>query len=61
MVRVRLSNSFGTVPLVVGHATVAITGLEAAVIPGTVRPLTFEGKSSLTIQPGTETMSDPSR
>jgi lysophospholipase L1-like esterase len=59
MVRVRLSNTFGTTPLMVAHATVAITGLEAAVIPGTVRSLTFAGQSSVTIPAGAEIMSDP--
>jgi lysophospholipase L1-like esterase len=59
MVRVRVSNAYGTVPLAVGHSTIAITGLEAEVIPGTVRALTFRGKSSITIGPGAEAMSDP--
>jgi lysophospholipase L1-like esterase len=58
--RVRLSNLFGTAPLVMGHASVAVgaaTGTADAV-PGTVRELKFGGSPSVTIPAGAEVQSD---
>jgi lysophospholipase L1-like esterase len=58
--RVRLSNLFGTAPLVMGHASVAVgaaTGTADAV-PGSVRELTFGGSPSVTIPAGAEVQSD---
>jgi hypothetical protein len=49
--RVRLSNVFGTRPLLLGHASIAVAAgsgtAEAA--PGTVRELTFGGRASVPI------------
>ncbi len=42
-VRVQLSNLFGDEPLVVGAATVAVQQRGAAVVPGSVRSLSFGG------------------
>jgi hypothetical protein len=58
-VRIRLTNTFGTVPMVVGHASVAVQSSGAAAVPGTVRPLTFGGQSSVTIAAGADALSDP--
>ncbi|ONI80801.1 GDSL family lipase [Saccharothrix sp. ALI-22-I] len=59
-VRVRLSNEFGTQPLVVGEAHVARrAGTGAAVERGTDRRLTFGGRTSATLPPGTPLLSDP--
>ncbi|GAB2962458.1 SGNH/GDSL hydrolase family protein [Saccharothrix stipae] len=59
-VRVRLSNEFGTQPLVVGEARVARrAGTGAAVEPGSDRRLTFGGRTSTTLPPGTPLLSDP--
>ncbi|MEU0602723.1 SGNH/GDSL hydrolase family protein [Streptomyces sp. NPDC006393] len=58
-VRVRLSNSFGTSDLHVGHATVARQGAGAALQPGTLRELTFSGKKSVDVPAGAELFSDP--
>ena len=57
-VRVRLSNAFGTQSLVVGGAHIALRGMNASIIPGTDRALTFSGSSSTTIPPGALMVSD---
>jgi len=58
-VRVRFSNAYGTTPLQIGEATVAIAGPDGSLVPGTVRQLTFGGQTSLELPPGGETFSDP--
>ncbi|HEX6360187.1 SGNH/GDSL hydrolase family protein [Actinophytocola sp.] len=60
-VRVRLSNAFGTTPLRVGHASVAVQAANADAVPGTVRELTFHGRRAVTVPPGRELFSDPVR
>ena len=58
-VRVRLSNEFGTRPLVIGEAHVARrAGTAAAVDPRTDRRLTFGGRPSVTVPPGAPLLSD---
>jgi lysophospholipase L1-like esterase len=61
MVRVHLSNVFGTAPLVIGDASVALpqTPDTAQVAPGTLRPLTFAGQRQVTIPTGQSVISDP--
>jgi lysophospholipase L1-like esterase len=58
-VRVRLSNRFGTGPLVVGSASAARGGPGATLVPGTVQSLTFGGRAGAVVDPGAELMSDP--
>jgi len=58
-VRIRLSNDFGTQPIVIGHATMANQTTAAAVAPSSVRPVTFQGLPAVTIPPGGEVVSDP--
>ncbi|MGW0811889.1 SGNH/GDSL hydrolase family protein [Streptomyces viridiviolaceus] len=58
-IRVRLSNTFGTSDLHVGHATVARQGTGASLQPGTLRELTFSGKKSVDVPAGAELFSDP--
>ncbi|PSL51597.1 lysophospholipase L1-like esterase [Saccharothrix carnea] len=59
-IRVRLSNEFGTRPLVIGEARVARrSGTGSAVEPGSDRRLTFGGRPSATLPPGTPLLSDP--
>jgi lysophospholipase L1-like esterase len=58
-VRVRLTNTFGTQPLHVGSATIALQASNADVVPGTLRQLTFNGKSDVSIPVGAEYLSDP--
>ncbi|HEY3629339.1 MAG TPA: SGNH/GDSL hydrolase family protein [Jatrophihabitantaceae bacterium] len=59
--RVRLSNAFGSAPLVIDHATVALAAgpASAAAKPGTVRSLTVSGRTRPTIARGAEAVSDP--
>ncbi|MFI1252632.1 SGNH/GDSL hydrolase family protein [Streptomyces netropsis] len=56
--RIRLSNRFGTEPLTVSAATLALTDEGAATRPGTMRELSFDGASSVTIPVGGETVGD---
>jgi lysophospholipase L1-like esterase len=57
--RVRLTNEFGTQPLLIGAAHVAISAGGAAIKPGTDRALTFSGHSSIMVPPGAPALSDP--
>jgi lysophospholipase L1-like esterase len=62
-VRVRLSNAFGAAPLLVGHTTIALpaaTG-SAEAAPDTLRQVTFDGSTAVSVAPGTEAVSDPVR
>jgi lysophospholipase L1-like esterase len=56
---VRLSNEYGTTPLLLGSATVAMPDGVAGVRPGSIRPLTFGGRNSVTIPAGAPVLSDP--
>jgi lysophospholipase L1-like esterase len=58
-VRVRLSNAFGTRPLRVGRASVAVRASGDAPVPGTLRGLTFHGRSGVEVPAGREVFSDP--
>jgi lysophospholipase L1-like esterase len=61
-VRVRLSNEFGDRPLVVGEARVAhraAGGPGSSIDPRTDRPLTFGGRTSVTVPAGAPVLSDP--
>ena len=58
-VRVVLSNAFGTSPLAVGAAAVALRQMESSIAPGSNRPLTFGGQVSTTIAAGAVVVSDP--
>jgi len=56
--RVRLTNAFGQVPLVVGAARIALSAGGARIVPGTIRTLTFDGDTTVTIPPGAPALSD---
>ncbi len=58
-VRVVLSNEFGTRPLRIGSATVAIPTTGSAVDPATIKPVTWNGRTSVVIPPGAPMLSDP--
>jgi lysophospholipase L1-like esterase len=58
-VRIRFSNVFGTEPLTIGAADVALQQNAAALVDGTTVPLTFGGKAGVTIAPGERLFSDP--
>ena len=54
ILRVRVSNAYGTRPLAVGAAYVGVRGSGPAVVAGSNRRLTFGGESSATIPRCTE-------
>ena len=58
-VRVVLSNRYGTAPLAIGAAHVALRDKEAAIQTASARALTFSGKPTFTIPPGAVVYSDP--
>ena len=58
-VRVRIANTFGSAPLVIGEAHVAVTSSGSSIVPGTDRALTFGGRTSVTIPAGAPAVSDP--
>ncbi len=57
--RVVLSNEYGSKPLVIGAAHVALAGSGSAIVAGSDRALSFEGHPSVTIPPGAPVISDP--
>ncbi|MGE3178781.1 MAG: SGNH/GDSL hydrolase family protein, partial [Vicinamibacterales bacterium] len=60
-IRVVFSNRYGTEPLAVGAAHVALRDKDAAIVAGSGRPLTFGGSPSATIAGGAMLVSDPVR
>ncbi|MFI9817764.1 SGNH/GDSL hydrolase family protein [Saccharothrix variisporea] len=58
-VRVRLSNEFGSQPLVIGEARVARGAGGSSVVAGSDRRLTFGGRGAVTVPPGVPVVSDP--
>lgn len=57
--RVVLSNTFGTVPLTVGAAQVALRDKDAAIVPQSNRVLTFGGAPRTALPAGEILVSDP--
>jgi lysophospholipase L1-like esterase len=70
-IRVHLSNRYGTAPVLMGHVTVAVSAhtggradgtvdrSDGTARPGSVRDVSFAGRSSLTIAAGADVVSDP--
>jgi lysophospholipase L1-like esterase len=58
-VRVRLDNTFGTDPLVIGAAYVGAVRRGAALSPDSNRPLRFGSSAGVTVAPGGTVLSDP--
>jgi lysophospholipase L1-like esterase len=60
-VRLRFANTHGEGDLVIGQATVARPAVPSQpdLDPATIRPLTFGGRSSVTVAKGTDAVSDP--
>jgi lysophospholipase L1-like esterase len=56
--RVHLSNAFGAAPLQIGAAHLALRAMDSAIVPGSDRPLTFNGAATATIPAGAELLSD---
>ncbi len=57
-VRIRLSNAFGTEPLKIGSARIALSLKASAIVPDSDRSLTFGGKTSVIVPPGAPVLSD---
>ena len=58
-IRVRLSHALGAAPVKLGAAHVAVRGKASAIVEGSDRPLTFDGKPGATLWPGAMLLSDP--
>jgi len=58
-VRIRLSNEFGATPLLIGDAHVSLTNADGGLVPGSDRPLTFDGKGAVVISAGAPMLTDP--
>lgn len=56
--RVRFSNEFGTTPLDLGSAHIALVKQDGSIIPGSDRSLTFDGKPTVKIPAGAPMLSD---
>jgi lysophospholipase L1-like esterase len=57
--RVTLTNAYGTTPLKIGAAHVALRGKESETVVGSDRVLMFNGKTTTTIPQGAQMTSDP--
>ena len=57
--RVRLTNAFGSGPLWIGSAAIALDRSGPNTVAGTSRALSFAGRRSVLIPPGAEATSDP--
>jgi lysophospholipase L1-like esterase len=58
-VRVKISNAYGTGPLTIGAAHIALRDKESSIVSGSDRVLTFSGKPAFVIPPGALIVSDP--
>jgi lysophospholipase L1-like esterase len=58
-IRIRLSNEYGTTPLTVGAASVALASADGTVKAGTRKTVSFGGKTQAMIPPGAPYLSDP--
>ncbi len=57
--RVKLANAFGSDPVAVGAAHIALHSEDSGIVPGSDRTLTFSGNAGCTIGPGMVILSDP--
>jgi lysophospholipase L1-like esterase len=58
-VRIRVSNEYGTAPLAIGAAHIALAGPSGAIEPGTDHVLVFSAHPATVIPPGAAVLSDP--
>lgn len=56
--RIRLSNKFGSTPVTLGDAQIALAGSGSFILAGTSKRITFGGATTVTIQPGQDVSSD---
>jgi lysophospholipase L1-like esterase len=57
--RVRISNEFGNRPLLIGAGSVGIPKDPSTVVEGTLKKMTFGGRTSISAPPGAAVISDP--
>lgn len=57
--RIKLANVFGSTPLAVGAAHIAIRKADSEIVAGSDRALSFNGQSGATVGPGAVILSDP--
>jgi lysophospholipase L1-like esterase len=57
--RIVLANSFGSAPMIVGAASIALREAGAAIVTTTSHPVTFGGKPSATVPAGAVMISEP--
>jgi lysophospholipase L1-like esterase len=57
--RIRLSNALGTQPVTFSDVHAGLQESSSALVPGTNRPVTFDGAVAVTVAPGTWVWSDP--
>lgn len=60
-VRIKLSNLFGSRPVVIGAAHVAVRDKGPRIVTGSDRALTFSGRASVSIPAGAVVLSDPAK
>ncbi len=58
-VRIRLSNEFGSKPVLIGAASIGLAGKGTEIVTGSLRSLTFGGAKKVTLLPGAPALSDP--
>lgn len=58
-VRLRFSNEYGKSPLTIAAVTVAVAGHGLDAVAGSLKPVTFGGRRSITIPAGAPALSDP--
>jgi lysophospholipase L1-like esterase len=58
-IRIVLSNEYGSRPLIISAAHIALAGSGSAIVPGTDRKIHFGGNTSITVPPGAPIISDP--
>lgn len=58
-VRIRVDNGYGTTPLDIARASVGLRIQGARLAEGSVRPLTFVGRPSVSVAPGGSVWTDP--
>ncbi len=57
--RIRFSNEFGSTPLAIGSAHIALVKENGSIVPGSDRALKFAGETSVSIPAGAPMLSDP--
>ena len=57
--RIEFSNEYGSEPMTIGAASLALAGADGAIDPASLKALTFGGKPGATIPPGAPIWSDP--